>query len=166
MTKILEVLENFYGGYFSTKAFSMNYILSLFYTLILFILLWSLGGSGKIGEIDIFPENIVEWKRLVTLLVLGIVGFIVYKVITRGESYNDKIYDFIEMRTTRLYFYFDQSEYLFKAGFRFIVPYTKYMFKTLVAAGLGFIIFYYLKTSLLFSIFLSVIFFGSPLLGK
>ena len=60
-------------------AFNVCYTLSLFYSAGFLLLSWALGGSGSIGTTELLPPKTPEPQRAITLIIVIIVGFYIFK---------------------------------------------------------------------------------------
>lgn len=81
--KGLDWLDVWFGAPMSARALTFNTGLAFFYAISLFALSWTLGGSGKIGDIEVFPESSsVEMRPLSALcIILAIIAIIRHRKI-------------------------------------------------------------------------------------
>lgn len=86
LQKLLSFLYNIFDKPYEKRTnlakflnnLSFHILLSLFYTLAIFIFIWLLDGTGKIGFIDLLPSDKDLFEKLKILGTIGLFGLIFY----------------------------------------------------------------------------------------
>ena len=86
----LKGVRHFMGkGYLTNRSFGVCVMLSMVYSLALFVLMWLFGGPGAIGPSEFFPVEWPWWQRLLLVLVLAAVTFMSFWIFSRGDSFEE-----------------------------------------------------------------------------
>lgn len=86
LSSVLEIFNRWCGSPFGGQALFFNTFIAIFYVLLFFVLSWLIGGSGKLGSIQILPEI-----NSVATRVFGVLFLIAVLVAVR-ESKNTVLY--------------------------------------------------------------------------
>lgn len=90
LERFLKKLNSFFGEEpFSLKGFFLCFNLSLFYILLLFLLCWLLGNSGKIGQTQFLPQQDLE-GRLLSFFILLITLSVTNKLFSIRERFQSR----------------------------------------------------------------------------
>jgi len=79
LSSALDWLDERIGESLTWKAFSFHVGMALIYAIGLFAVSWAMGGSGSIGELEVFSNHIPVWQRLGLLALLGVSFLGVFK---------------------------------------------------------------------------------------
>ena len=86
----LKWVRRFMGkGYLTNRSFGVCVMLSMVYSLALFVLMWLFGGPGAIGPSEFFSVEWPWWQRLLLVLVVAAVTFMTFWVFWRGDSFEE-----------------------------------------------------------------------------
>ena len=145
LKNILDKIDNYLGKpKFSTsfifKNIMFHYGFAIFYVFVVFIIVWLLGGSGKLGALKILPakDSFLDRGVVVFGLIAGFfIFYFVFKLSDKLDIYNEKLNNLFER--------------IFNIDGRII--------HRVVSSIIAFVVAYFISKNIILSIFSLILFF-------